>query len=82
LYATNSIGGSGIVGSTTNKFINNHLANTENLFVENKIIDFDNNYINLKIRMFVDNDLAENNQKDYQDKWLDKLFSKYNHKTN
>ena len=82
LYANGSIGSSGIVGSLDNKFLNNHLENTEDLFIENEIIDFDNNYINLKMKMFVDKNLAENNQKEYQDEWLKKILSKYNPKTN
>lgn len=82
LYANGSIGGSGIIGTTNNKFLNNHIGNTENLFIENEIIDFDNNYINLKIRMFVDENLSENNRKEYQDEWLKKIMSKYNPKTN
>ena len=82
LYANGSIGGSGIVGTTNNKFLNNHLENTDHLFIENEIIDFDNNYINLKIRMFVDKNLAENDQKENQDEWLKKILSKYNPKSN
>lgn len=82
LYANGSIGGSGIVGTTNNKFLNNHLENTDHLFIENEIIDFDNNYINLKIRMFVDTNLAENDQKENQDEWLKKILSKYNPKSN
>lgn len=82
LYAKGSVGGNGIVGSINNKFINNHLENTENLFIENEIIEFDNNYINLKIKMFVDENLTENIQKEYQDEWLKKMLSKYNPKAN
>lgn len=82
LYANGSIGGSGIVGTTNDKFLNNHLENTDHLFIENEIIDFDNNYINLKIRMFVDKNLAENDQKENQDEWLKKILSKYNPKSN
>ena len=69
LYANGSIGGSGIVGTTNNKFLNNHLENTDHLFIENEIIDFDNN-------------LAENDQKENQDEWLKKILSKYNPKSN
>jgi len=82
LYANGSIGGSGIVGTTNDKFLNNHLENTDHLFIENEIIDFDNNHINLKIRMFVDKNLAENDQKENQDEWLKKILSKYNPKSN
>lgn len=82
LYAKGSVGGNGIVGSTNNKFLNNHLENTENLLIENEIISFDNNYIILKIKMFVDKNLNENIKKEYQDEWLKKMLSKYNPKTN
>lgn len=82
LYAKGSVGGSEIVGTINNNFINNHLENTDHLFIENEISDFDNNYINLKIKMYVDENLTENIQKEYQDEWLKKIQSKYNPKTN
>lgn len=82
LYAKGSVSRSGTVGTINNMFINNHLENTEHLFVENEIINFDNNYINLRIKMYVDENLTKNIQKEYQDEWVKKILSKYNPKTN
>jgi hypothetical protein len=82
LYAKGSIGGSGIVGSADNKFLNNNLENTEYLFIENEAIHIDNNYINLKIKMYVEKESIENSQKEYEEEWLKKILSKYNPKTN
>lgn len=82
IYAKVSVGGNGLIGSTNNKFINNHLENTDYLFIENEIIEIDSNYITLKIKMYVDKGAILNSQKEYEDEWLKKILSKYNPKTN
>ncbi|MFV8268541.1 hypothetical protein ACNQGP_01230 [Flavobacterium sp. GT2N3] len=82
LYAKGSVGGSGIIGSTNNKFINTHLENTDYLFVENEVIEIDSNYITLKIKMYVDKGAILDSQKEYEDEWLKKILSKYSPKTN
>jgi hypothetical protein len=77
LYAKGTVGGDGLVGTTSNSAISHHLNKTEYLFIENKVVGLTQNSIDLFINMYADKKAVQEIQQNYKKEWIEKLNKKF-----